>query len=96
VVVVGREALAATEEYAVLLESKGWHGMLGRLEAETIAPARAELLRGKYKTREELAYTQGVLEGVRLAVLGPYERFAELLDKKIETVLPETVRRLFE
>jgi hypothetical protein len=96
VVVVGREALAATEEYAILLESKGWLSMVGRLEAETIAPIRLELLRGKYKTRKEMAYAQGVLEGVRLAVLGPYERFAELLNKSIETVLPETVRRLFE
>lgn len=93
---MGRESLAATEEYAVLLEGKGWRAMLESLERDTLTPARAELLRGRYKTREELSYTQGLLEGVRLAVYGPYERFAELLNKPIDKVLPETVRRLFE
>jgi hypothetical protein len=93
---VGRESLARTEQYSILLESDGWKAMLSGLVETTIIPAREELLRGRYKTREELSYTQGVLEGARRAVYAPYERFAELLDKPINDIMPESVRRLFE
>lgn len=93
---MGRDSLARTEQYSILLESDGWRAMLSTLEEETILPAREELLRGRYKTREELSYTQGLLEGARRAVYGPYERFAKLLDKHPNEVIPEAVRRFFE
>jgi hypothetical protein len=93
---VGREALAKTEQYSVLLESEGWRAILDRLEEETIHPARSELLRGRYKTREELAFAMGVLEGARVAVCSPYEMFAKLLDKPVESIIPDKVRRMFE
>jgi hypothetical protein len=93
---VGRESLARTEQYSVLLESDGWKAMLQQLAEETIIPTREELLRGRYKTREELSHAQGLLEGTRRAVYSPYERFSELLDKPIKDIMPESVRRLFE
>jgi hypothetical protein len=93
---VGRESLARTEQYSTLLESDGWKAMLQQLAEETIVPAREELLRGRYKTREELAHAQGLLEGTRRAISAPYEQFAKLLDKPLDDIMPIAVRRMFE
>lgn len=91
----GRHGAMTREAYSSFVDSAGWSDFLHTAEEDIIKPMRAKALKDPALTEREQTGIVRALGAVRQLIELPYKKLAEGSGKKLEDVMPESVRRLF-